>query len=55
MLLFILPPFSALSPIKKKKKKAVLLLSAQIRCAYVVIAIVLILSKEAKFLHLKPQ
>lgn len=40
ILLFILPPFSALSPIKK----AVLLLNAQIRRACVAIAIVLILS-----------
>lgn len=39
ILLFILSPFSALSPIKK----AVLLLSAQIRPAYVAVATVLIL------------
>lgn len=40
ILLFILLPFSALSPIKK----AVLLLNAQITRAYVAVAIVFILS-----------
>lgn len=46
ILLFILPPCSALNPIKK----AVLLLNAQIRRAYAAIAIVFILSYQANFL-----